>query len=317
MLMRESRSRQRNRIEAAVCALLAMFTVLGSVHGQVTDTLRMTFVGDILLDRGVRQMMDAVGSDALFTPSVDALFRKSNVVVANLECPATKIKSPVNKRFIFRAEPKCLEELHSHGITHLCLANNHSIDQGREGLVSTIENIRRAGMVPFGAGIDAHEACTPVMLATIPRKVYLLSSVQLALENFPYLDDRPCPCQLDFDSLVVKVAQLHRKEPQAYIVVMLHWGGEHTLQPTLEQRFQAHRIVDAGADCLICHHTHTLQTVEIYRDKPIYYSIGNFIFDQHRPLNTEACAVNIKLTKTTACVKTLMVSIDDCRPTVK
>ena len=98
------------------------------------------FTGDILLDRGVRKVIEKHGADHLFSKAVDSVFHASDMVVGNLECPATKIKAPVQKQFIFRAEPEWLRVLRSHGITHLNLANNHTIDQGREGLMDTRRN---------------------------------------------------------------------------------------------------------------------------------------------------------------------------------
>ena len=108
-----------------------------STSKEVDDTLRIVITGDLLLDRGVRQKIDMVGVDALFSPTIDSLFHSSNYVIANLECPVTKIRERVFKRFIFRGEPEWLPTLRRHGITHLNLANNHSIDQGRRGLLDT------------------------------------------------------------------------------------------------------------------------------------------------------------------------------------
>ena len=256
---------------------------------MVSDSLTITFTGDILLDRGVRQYVEHRGIDYVFSPFVDSVFQRSDLVVANLECPATKIKQPVYKKYIFRAEPEWLAALKRHGVTHLNLANNHSIDQGRAGLTDTI-------------------------LATWPRKVYLLASLQMPLENFSYLPDKASVSNEDMDSLVARVRQLRAADPQGFIIVSMHWGGEHMLKPTPQQRMQAHQLVDAGADALICHHTHTLQTIETYRGKPIYYSIGNFIFDQQKPINTRACMVRLTITKESSHVETIPVEIRKCVP---
>ena len=149
-------------------------------HG---DTLTLTFTGDLLLDRGVRRVIESSNShqgspdslrclDCLFSSSIDSLLRASQVVVANLECPATKVKAPVFKRFIFRAEPEWLPALRHHGITHLNLANNHSIDQGRQGLMDTRQNIIAAGMTPIGAGSNMQEASQPVLgSVTVERNI--------------------------------------------------------------------------------------------------------------------------------------------------
>ena len=292
-------------------------SVATAIHAG--DTLTVTFTGDVLLDRGVRRTIERHYGDAncLFSPSVDSVFAISQLVVANLECPATSIKSPVFKNFIFRGEPECLQVLQEHGITHLNLANNHSIDQGRKGLLDTRDNIVKAGMVPIGAGMCMEEAVQPVLIATYPRNVYVVSSLRLALENFPYLTDQPCVSQESFEVLEQRVRQLREQEPECCIVVCLHWGAEHVLRPAVQQVTQAHRLIDAGADCLICHHTHTMQTVEQYKGASIYYSIGNFIFDQKRDINSRACMVQLTITPTTVEAKTIPVIIKDCVPEVE
>lgn len=276
--------------------------------------LNILFTGDILLDRGVRQVIEHYGVDHLFSEDIDSMFHTTQIVVGNLECPATKIEAPVFKRFIFRGEPEWLDTLRQHGITHLNLANNHSIDQGREGLLDTRRNILAAGMTPIGAGENMNEAAEPVLLAEQPRKVWLVTSLRLALENYAYLTDKPCVSQEPMDSLLERVNRLRRADSTAVIIVSLHWGGEHTLQPVPSQRLEAHQLIRAGADVLICHHTHTLQTIEEFQCKNIYYSIGNFIFDQPKPINSKACMVRLRIKKDDLMVETIPIEIRQCVP---
>ena len=280
-------------------------------------SLTVVLTGDILLDRGVRQVIERRGADHLFSPGVDSVLCSAQVVVGNLECPATKIEAPVFKRFIFRGEPEWLQTLHRHGFTHLNLANNHSIDQGREGLMDTRRNIQRAGMVPIGAGATMDEASQPVLLAESPRSVYLVPSLRLALENYAYLPDQPCVSQEPMDSLLERVRMLKRADSTAIVIVSLHWGGEHTLQPVPRQRVEAHQLIMAGADVIVCHHTHTLQTIEEFRGKKIYYSIGNFIFDQAKPLNSRACMVRLNIKRDGFTVETVPIEILHCVPWVQ
>lgn len=291
------------------------------------DTLTLCFVGDVLMDRGVRKQVErttarfkykdpAKAVNRLFTPQIDSLFRSCQLVVANLECPATEIKSPVLKQFCFRGEPSWLPVLQRHGITHCNLANNHSVDQGRKGLLSTIQHIREAGMTPVGAGKTMDEATRPILLAQTPRKVFLLASVQMALENYPLLPSRPSVSQLTIEKLCQQITQLKKKNPGCVVLVSLHWGAEHTLQPVAQQRMQARQLIDQGADALICHHTHTLQSSERYHGKPIFYSIGNFIFDQTKPINTKAIAVQLLITKKDITTRTFPITIKNCVPQI-
>ena len=292
------------------------FCVPASKYLAEEDTLTIAFTGDILLDRGVRKCIEKNGADAVFSASIDSLFRTCNLVVGNLECPATKIQQRVYKRFMFRAEPEWLQTLKKHGITHLNLANNHSIDQGREGLLDTKRNIELAGMVAVGAGRNMQEAAAPVLLAEQPRRVYLFVSQRLPLENFAYLPDRPCVSQESMDSLCARIRRQKEQEPDCYVIVNVHWGWEHHMEPTLKQRQEAHRMVCAGADLIIGHHTHTLQTVETWQGTPIYYSLGNFIFDLDNPINTRTCVVKVLMTKDSVTINALPVEIRQCVPYV-
>ena len=293
--------------------LLAVSIVASVCHA---DTLNVVFTGDILLDRGVRRVIDKHGVDHLFTEGVDSVFRSAQVVVGNLECPATKIQSPVQKLYIFRGEPEWLEALKRHGITHLNLANNHSIDQGREGLIDTRQNIINTGMTPIGAGANMTEAAEPVLLSKTPRNVWLVPSLRLALENYAYLPDKPCVSQEPMDSLLNRVHRLRKADSTAVIIVSLHWGGEHTMHPVNSQRWDARQIIRAGADVLVCHHTHTLQDVEDINGHSVFYSIGNFIFDQSKPENTKACIVRLKITAEMVTTEAIPIEIKNCVPQI-
>lgn len=294
----------------------AYFIALVVSFASVTSATSIIFTGDILLDRGVRKTIEHHGTDYLFEQKVDSVLRSADVVVGNLECPATAIKAPMQKLFIFRGEPQWLSALKQHGFTHLNLANNHSVDQGRGGLMDTRKNIIHAGMVPVGAGKDMNEAAEPVLLTEQPRKVWLIASLHMALENYAYLPDKPSVNQESTAHIIKRIRAIKQNDPQAVVIVSLHWGAEHTLQPVPSQRLEAHRLINAGADALICHHTHTLQTIEHYRGRDIYYSIGNFIFDQQKPLNSKACMVKVTVTKDSIKTSPIPIQISRCIPRI-
>ena len=280
------------------------------------SSIVITLTGDILLDRGVRQVIDRQGIDQLFSPGIDSVLKSSDVVVGNLECPATKIKAPVFKQYIFRAEPEWLLDLKRHGVTHLNLANNHSIDQGREALLDTYQNIQKAGIVPFGAGRNMQEAIQPVLLSERPRRVWLVASLQLALENYAHLPDMPCVSQQSIDALCQRIKQMRNDDPLCYIIVSLHWGWENHVEVVPRQRYDAHQLIDAGADCLVCHHTHTRQPMEMYREKPIYYGLGNFIFDPQRDINRRGAIVRLTITDNDAKAEEIPIYIRNCTPVI-
>lgn len=297
-------------MKAYFIALVASLTSITST----TSATSIIFTGDILLDRGVRKVIEHHGTSYLFDKQVDSILHTANVVVGNLECPATSIKAPMQKRFIFRGEPSWLSVLKQHRFTHLNLANNHSVDQGRNGLMDTRDNIIKAGMMPIGAGKNIADAAKAMLLTEQPRKVWLIASLRMALENYAYLPEKPCVNQEAIAAIMKRIRTIKQEDPQAVVLVSLHWGAEHTLQPVPSQRLDAHRLINAGADALICHHTHTLQTIEHYKGRDIYYSIGNFIFDQQKPINTKACMVKVEVTKDQIKTTPIPIVITKCKP---
>lgn len=295
---------------------LVVSSFFRSAPAVAQSTASVCFTGDILLDRGVRAAIDSAGIDHLFDPQIDALFREATAVVGNLECPATRIHRPMQKFFIFRAEPEWLHDLRRHGFTHLNMANNHTVDQGRMALRDTWLNVKAARLVPVGADSTMAAAAEPVLLCHEPRPVYLFASLRVPLENFAYLPDRFSPNQEPMDSLCARVERLRRQQPDAVIVVSLHWGLEHKLRPHAQQVVEAHRLIDAGASALICHHSHTFQTVGHYKGRPVYYSLGNYIFDPTRPINRRAAIVKMTVGETDLHFDTIPVYIEPCTPRI-
>ncbi|MBQ5458740.1 MAG: CapA family protein, partial [Bacteroidales bacterium] len=207
-----------------------------------------------------------------------------------------------------------LQTLYEHGITHLNLANNHSMDQGRRGLADTESQIRKHGIIPLGYGTTIAKSIEPQLLAETPRKVYLITSLRVPSENWEYLDSVPCVSESSIATIESQIDSLKRLDSKCFVFVMLHWGVEHISTSSHYQVRDAHRLVAAGADCIVGHHPHCLQTVENYNGVPIYYSIGNFIFDQKKPINTRAAIVAATLTANSASFEMLQVEIENCVP---
>ena len=190
------------------------------------------------------------------------------------------------------------------------------MDQGRRGLQDTYHNIRKYDLLPLGFGENHEEACQPQLLTEAPRKVYLYSSLQVPSENWTFLENKPGVCEESLRVVASRIQKLRKADTDAVVLVQLHWGTEHTLQPQIHQKQQARQLIDAGADAVIGHHPHTVQTIEWYRGKPIYYSIGNFIFDQSRPINSNGIMVKLEIDQTEILFDTIPFLIEKCRPRI-
>jgi poly-gamma-glutamate capsule biosynthesis protein CapA/YwtB (metallophosphatase superfamily) len=295
-------------------ALVLSFALISCSYSSNDDQLEIIFVGDVLLDRGVRERIEKMGVESIWDDQIKARFQSANYVVANLECPVTKIVQPINKKFIFRGEPEWLASIQGAGITHLNLANNHSMDQGRVGLIDTDKMVRKYGMKAVGFGENFEKACAPLLLCNSDAPIYLLSSVQVPSENWVFLPNEPCVCEATSNELIEIIKGIKTQEPKAKVLVQLHWGAEHTSEPRIFQIKAAHELVDAGADAIIGHHSHTIQTMEYYKGVPIFYSLGNFIFDQSNLINSKGLMVTFRWNNEKLEVKTDTVYIDKCRP---
>ena len=274
---------QINRIIGSIGLLL-----LTACQHPPEECLSIAFTGDVLLDRGVRQQIQRGGVEDLFA-SVAPLFHQMNATVINLECPVTSVRSPLHKKYIFRAEPRWMEELVKAGISHAALANNHTMDQGRSGLTDTYQHLLSAGITPIGYGNTSSESCQPVVIKKGKIKVALFNSVTLPLENWVYLENDPGICQQTTEEIEEEIKNFK----------------------------QAHRLVRAGADAIIGHHPHVTQKEEYFNGKPIFYSLGNFVFDQRKPETSQSQIVQLNFTSTACKVKVHPVTIHQCKPEIQ
>jgi poly-gamma-glutamate synthesis protein (capsule biosynthesis protein) len=243
------------------------------------NKLTICFTGDILLDRGIRKEIERSGISSVFDDT-RTLFRSSDAVIINLECPVTDIERPVNKKYIFRGEPEWLPALRRYGITHAAMANNHIMDQGRDGITDTYNNLISSNITPVGYGDNQCEACRPCIIEKNGITVAIFNSLLLPVENWVCLEHEKGICQATVEQLRNDINTFKSIHPDSRVVVFLHWGVEFQKHPTLLQRKNAYMLIDAGADAIIGHHPHVIQDEEIYRGKTIFYSLGNFIFDQ-------------------------------------
>lgn len=292
-----------------ICSVSSLAQAVGG------DTLRVVFTGDVLLDRGVRTQIERVGMDSIMS-GVKGLFVRSDAVMINLECPLSNERHPVSKQIIFRADTLMASALRRGGVTHAALANNHSIDQGFIGLRETCEALARSGIGVVGYGSDYAGRVAPALIKKGDAEVAVFNNNVFPLENWPRTSrTKPDILHIPTDSLCVEILHFREAHPHCPIVVFLHWGTEFSTQPNLMQRIDAMKLLGAGACAVVGHHPHVVQEMEWVGGKPIFFSIGNFIFDQRGQGRDEAVAVELHFTRE-GLVETRQhpVKIEDCRP---
>ncbi len=278
--------------------------------------LVLLFTGDVMLDRGVRIQINKYGVDHLFRNVKDE-FHAANSTIVNLECPTTNDSNPQGKKYEFRAEPKWLEGLRKAGVSYASLANNHTIDQGSNGLESTAENLKRNNIIPLGWGKTPATSCEPALIDSNGVSVALFAADYISLENWKPNDSSACPCIQNPDVLAIKIKSFKINNKNRFVIVFIHWGTEYQTTPNEFQVQTAHLFINAGADIIIGSHPHMVQKSEVYKDKQIFYSLGNFIFDQNRPGTSQGEMVKVELSsdgkiKTTG----INIQINNCVPKI-
>lgn len=242
---------------------------------------RICFAGDVLLDRGIRTR---IGRGVDLLKDTESALRESDVFFFNLETAVGNAGTKVAKEFNFLGDPEFLSLLVKAKRTVAGLANNHVMDYGYEGLERTIAALDERGILHAGAGKNAAEASRPAVLTVCGRKFAFLSFGVTHPEAYYAGEKTPGIAGLEKERILLRLAEA--KKEGAFTVVSLHWGMEYEDRQDAWQQDLARLLVDSGADCVFGHHPHVLQGIEVYKDRPIFYSVGNFIFDQWEDVKT-------------------------------
>lgn len=246
--------------------------------------VKIIFGGDLMFDRHIRLWAEEKGYDFIFS-DLRELFFDYDLVVANLEGPITDNPSisqgtapGTPQNFIFTFDPQVAVLLANHNIGVVCLGNNHILNFGQEGLESTRRYLSDKGVAFFGFAQDGQDQ-------TLIKEI---NGLTLGFVNYnQFLEGGLAAAQKDVSSLVGRVD---------WLILYSHWGNEYQLRAGAEIEELAREFIDQGVDFIVGSHPHVVQQKEIYRGKTIYYSLGNFVFDQYfEPEVTRGLLVGIEI----------------------
>lgn len=272
-----------------------------------TATTSATFlaVGDIMLSRGVAAFIrdktgpthGEVSTNAPFLKMAD-LFKSTDFNFANLESPFDPkfTGTTGGHSMIFSAPLTTINGLIDYNFKILNLANNHAFDQGLAGLNYTREILDQSSIQHIGTGENLDQAWQPAIVDANGIKIGFIGASYASINDSGKTTNDYVARIEDLDRL--KSSILNLKSKSDFIVVTMHAGTEYTRTPNAAQTAFAHVAIDDGADMVIGAHPHWVQTVEKYQGKYIFYSLGNFIFDQAWSQDTkEGLTLKITLSK--------------------
>jgi poly-gamma-glutamate synthesis protein (capsule biosynthesis protein) len=258
------------------------------------EPVLINLAGDVLLASGVGKIMTQKGLDYPWA-NVAGLLVHGDITMANLECCISMGGFPEpDKQFTFRAPPAVLDGAKRAGVDIFTLANNHVLDFGYPALKDTLENLQRSGILFTGAGLSLEQALTPVIFDKKDLRVGFLAFTRV----FPYgswvAGPKKWGIVSGFDHAVVEEAVKSLAEKTDVAVISVHWGKELADYPNKDQILFGRLLVDAGADVVIGHHPHVIQGIELYNNRIIAYSAGNFIFSPPSPKAGEGIVLQVE-----------------------
>ena len=249
---------------------------------RAEEEITILFAGDVMAGRYIEVLRRRRGGDFPFTymPEVMDAVKEAleteelDLVVGNLEGPiSTSPYVNPGTAMIFNFKPDTAALLKKAGFTTLSMANNHSLDMGLTGFNETYRFLTAEGIHAYGHANTADGEFT-------------FTQHDFDTKTIGFLGFNDAVYPLDVPTALAKIAEV---DPQVdFLVVSVHWGIEY--EPIARQNIQdlAREMVDAGADFIHGHHPHVIQNSEIYKGAPIYYSLGNFVFDQYWSQETQA-----------------------------
>jgi poly-gamma-glutamate synthesis protein (capsule biosynthesis protein) len=236
------------------------------------DYVKIMFAGDLMFDRGIRFYANKNGGNDYIFAKISNLLNQNDLNVVNLEGPITDYKSVSSgtvagsaNNYYFTFDKNLAKTLYNQNIKLVNLGNNHILNFGRLGLAQTKKYLDEAKVDYFGS---------PDYPKSISTEIKGIKITFINYNEFANLDKNT-----NEKSTLEEIQKA--KKYSDIIIIFCHWGVEYQKNPTIEQVSLAHKFVDSGADFVVGSHPHVVQTSETYNGKKIYYSLGNFIFDQY------------------------------------
>jgi poly-gamma-glutamate synthesis protein (capsule biosynthesis protein) len=283
-------------------------TDVGEPRYDPAEAWTLVAGGDIMLDRGVYDSLVRKGNGADFmfdggtaeitsryccssfgwqlprtartgnAGAVRELLTAADIAIANFENPAPNSFRWHTSGTVFSADPALIAGVANAGIDWVSLANNHIRDAGGDGILQTIENLEEHGLAHGGAGRNTAAAHEPTILEANGTTIAILGYDAVAA-YYAAGPERVGSAQLSAKACREDVAKA-RAAGAEVVIAFPHWGVEYRATPSGSQQKTARGCIDAGVDLFIGNHAHWAAALEIYAGKPIWYALGNFVFDQ-------------------------------------
>ncbi|MBR5566467.1 MAG: CapA family protein [Roseburia sp.] len=246
--------------------------------GEITT---IVFAGDILIAAAMEQYYDAEGVGRIVSEELLTEMQNADICMVNNEFQFSNRGIPMeDKQFTFQTDPKYVQILLDMGVDIVSLANNHSLDFGTEALEDTFVTLDEAGILYAGAGDTKERAEQLQVIEANGQKIGFLAATRVIPVSEWNVEYRQPGLFATYDDTRLLECIREAKEECDFLAVYVHWGIEREAYPQEYQTDIAKNCFAAGADLVIGAHPHVLQGIEFIDGKPVFYSLGNYVFSQ-------------------------------------
>ena len=237
--------------------------------------MKILITGDFCPTGKTESLINDNEFDLLFENFIDVC-NSNDFCITNLECPITEASAKIEKTGPhLKSSLNTVEALKFAGFNIVTLATNHIMDYGVQGLTQTIEILENSNIKYVGVGSSLIEARKYLILEKEGKKVAIIN---IAENEFSNTNDNnyganPLNLALNFEDIQ------KAKTDSDFVLIIYHGGNEHFPLPSTRLKETFRFFINAGASAVIAHHTHCFSGYEVYRNAPIFYSLGNFVFD--------------------------------------
>lgn len=303
-----------------IVVLVAVWATIFNQSGSVVDigpkeNVSIAVTGDVMF---ARNMPGVLSMDSSPFAGVSDVVSNVNLLLINFENAATTSEDALKGDVPLKCDPSYVPLAKANNITVAGLANNHAYDYGQAGMEDTIKCLNDAGITPMGAGNTEDEAHQAVVKEINGRKITILNYMdsdnfaEYSQDVMPYADGSN-PGYSAYDSEDAK-KQIAENNDSDCIIAYMHYGNEYSNSPNENQVKISHELIDYGADIVIGSHPHVTEGIEMYNGKPIFYSLGNFIFDQSNTATHSAYFVKLDLVNDTGVCTVYPIYISNYLP---
>ena len=248
------------------------------VEEEPKDTV-ILFAGDVLFDYGMPQHYDESGIAGVVGDNLLTVMNEADITVVNEEFPFGTAGTQADKQYTFRCNPKYVVALNEMGVDVVSLANNHALDYGTDCLLQTFATLEQAGVKFAGAGPTLERAKEPQIIEVNDKKIAIVAGSRVVpTASWGASADKP-GMLLCYETAQICESISKAKEDADYVFVYVHWGTEKVDFPESYEKTMAAKFAEAGADAVIGSHPHVLQGMEEVAGIPVFYSLGNYIFN--------------------------------------